>query len=186
MPGFNGTNCENNIDDCPGHQCANGGTCMDGVNTYNCQCPPEWTGKGFVCVVVLFNRTTIRLPVWPPFIWFHCAASLILCVFTFPFLSPFLIMKLNLHVSCSIFLRLTLHTRCVSADTLVWHTQAFRLQSKHAYISFLGPVWVYVALIQPGEATAMWGLSRVSKNGHCGLCSYTVHFQCPLKIKLSR
>uniref|UniRef100_A0A3B3ZAP4 Uncharacterized protein n=1 Tax=Periophthalmus magnuspinnatus TaxID=409849 RepID=A0A3B3ZAP4_9GOBI len=40
---FNGTNCENNIDDCPGHQCANGGTCMDGVNTYNCQCPPEWT-----------------------------------------------------------------------------------------------------------------------------------------------
>lgn len=44
MPGFNGTNCENNIDDCPGHQCANGGTCIDGVNTYNCQCPPEWTG----------------------------------------------------------------------------------------------------------------------------------------------
>lgn len=43
--GFNGTNCENNIDDCPGHQCANGGICMDGVNTYNCQCPPEWTGK---------------------------------------------------------------------------------------------------------------------------------------------
>lgn len=49
VPGFNGTNCENNIDDCPGHQCANGGTCMDGVNTYNCQCPPEWTGKGLVC-----------------------------------------------------------------------------------------------------------------------------------------
>lgn len=48
VAGFNGTNCENNIDDCPGHQCANGGTCMDGVNTYNCQCPPEWTGKGFV------------------------------------------------------------------------------------------------------------------------------------------
>lgn len=44
VPGFNGTNCENNIDDCPGHQCANGGTCIDGVNTYNCQCRPEWTG----------------------------------------------------------------------------------------------------------------------------------------------
>ncbi len=25
---------------------------MDGVNTYNCQCPPEWTGKGFVCASV--------------------------------------------------------------------------------------------------------------------------------------
>lgn len=43
--GFNGTNCEINIDDCPSHECQNGGTCMDGVNTYNCQCPPEWTGK---------------------------------------------------------------------------------------------------------------------------------------------
>lgn len=47
--GFNGTNCEHNIDDCPGHQCANGGICMDGVNTYNCQCPPEWTGKCYIC-----------------------------------------------------------------------------------------------------------------------------------------
>lgn len=55
VPGFNGTNCENNIDDCPGHQCANGGTCIDGVNTYNCQCPPEWTGieKFPVCLLVL-------------------------------------------------------------------------------------------------------------------------------------
>jgi Notch-like protein len=32
------------VDDCPGHRCLNGGTCVDGVNTYNCQCPPEWTG----------------------------------------------------------------------------------------------------------------------------------------------
>lgn len=47
--GFNGTNCENNIDDCPDNQCANGGTCIDGVNTYNCQCPPEWTGKENDC-----------------------------------------------------------------------------------------------------------------------------------------
>lgn len=45
MAGFNGTNCDNNIDDCPDHHCRNGGTCMDGVNTYNCKCPPEWTGK---------------------------------------------------------------------------------------------------------------------------------------------
>lgn len=43
--GFEGQNCELNVDDCPGHQCLNGGTCVDGVNTYNCQCPPEWTGK---------------------------------------------------------------------------------------------------------------------------------------------
>ncbi|KAL6459313.1 hypothetical protein MHYP_G00327850 [Metynnis hypsauchen] len=42
---FNGTNCEVNLDDCLDHKCQNGGTCMDGVNTYNCQCPPEWTGQ---------------------------------------------------------------------------------------------------------------------------------------------
>lgn len=43
--GFAGQNCEENIDDCPGNNCRNGGTCVDGVNTYNCQCPPEWTGS---------------------------------------------------------------------------------------------------------------------------------------------
>lgn len=25
----------------------NGGICVDGVNTYNCQCPPEWTGTSY-------------------------------------------------------------------------------------------------------------------------------------------
>lgn len=44
LSGFRGVNCEVNVDDCPGHKCMNGGTCVDGVNTYNCQCPPEWTG----------------------------------------------------------------------------------------------------------------------------------------------
>lgn len=42
--GFTGQNCEANIDDCPGNNCKNGGACVDGVNTYNCRCPPEWTG----------------------------------------------------------------------------------------------------------------------------------------------
>uniref|UniRef100_A0A8C1WN15 Notch receptor 3 n=1 Tax=Cyprinus carpio TaxID=7962 RepID=A0A8C1WN15_CYPCA len=34
-----------NVDDCPGNKCMNGGICVDGVNTYNCQCLPEWTGQ---------------------------------------------------------------------------------------------------------------------------------------------
>lgn len=46
-PGFNGLHCEHNIDDCPGHNCQNGGVCVDGVNTYNCQCPPHYTGDNF-------------------------------------------------------------------------------------------------------------------------------------------
>lgn len=42
--GFTGQSCEQNVDDCPAHSCKNGGACVDGVNTYNCRCPPEWTG----------------------------------------------------------------------------------------------------------------------------------------------
>uniref|UniRef100_A0A8C7H073 Neurogenic locus notch homolog protein 1 n=1 Tax=Oncorhynchus kisutch TaxID=8019 RepID=A0A8C7H073_ONCKI len=43
--GFTSQNCDHNIDDCPGHNCQNGGLCVDGVNTYNCQCPPHFTGQ---------------------------------------------------------------------------------------------------------------------------------------------
>ena len=32
------------IDDCVNHTCANGGSCMDGVSTYTCNCPPGFTG----------------------------------------------------------------------------------------------------------------------------------------------
>lgn len=43
-PGFEGSVCGHNVDDCPNHKCLNGGVCVDGVNTYNCRCPPQWTG----------------------------------------------------------------------------------------------------------------------------------------------
>lgn len=43
--GFRGKHCEENIDDCPGHLCQNGGTCIDGVNNYRCRCPPNFTGS---------------------------------------------------------------------------------------------------------------------------------------------
>ncbi|XP_010714209.1 neurogenic locus notch homolog protein 2 [Meleagris gallopavo] len=45
MSGFEGNICEKNVDDCPNHNCQNGGICVDGVNTYNCRCPPQWTGQ---------------------------------------------------------------------------------------------------------------------------------------------
>lgn len=45
FPGFTGKNCEENIDDCPGNQCQNGGTCIDAVNSYRCKCPPNYTGE---------------------------------------------------------------------------------------------------------------------------------------------
>lgn len=42
--GFRGKNCEENIDDCIPHACLNGGSCVDGVNSYTCSCPAQWTG----------------------------------------------------------------------------------------------------------------------------------------------
>lgn len=43
-PGFEGDNCEVNIDDCARHVCQNNATCIDGIGTYTCQCPPQYTG----------------------------------------------------------------------------------------------------------------------------------------------
>jgi len=64
VPGFNGDNCENNIDDCTPaaiKSCKNGGKCVDGINSYTCDCTgtqrsgPDCTqypiGKGMAQVV---------------------------------------------------------------------------------------------------------------------------------------
>ena len=32
------------IDDCTDTSCLNGGTCVDGVDTFTCTCLPGWTG----------------------------------------------------------------------------------------------------------------------------------------------
>jgi len=43
--GFNGTMCENDIDECAtGNQCENGATCIDGIASYSCICPAGFTG----------------------------------------------------------------------------------------------------------------------------------------------
>ncbi|KAH3791857.1 hypothetical protein DPMN_145348, partial [Dreissena polymorpha] len=42
---FRGMNCEQNVDDCQGHKCQTGSTCIDGVGNYTCRCPPTFTGR---------------------------------------------------------------------------------------------------------------------------------------------
>ena len=44
LPGFNGTYCEHNIDECVNHECQNAATCVDGINDYTCVCIPGFTG----------------------------------------------------------------------------------------------------------------------------------------------
>ena len=43
--GFMGVHCEVNIDDCPANKCANGATCVDGINSYICKCDPRFRGE---------------------------------------------------------------------------------------------------------------------------------------------
>ena len=44
LDGFEGDRCEVNIDDCTDHTCQNGATCIDGIQSYSCQCMPGFTG----------------------------------------------------------------------------------------------------------------------------------------------
>uniref|UniRef100_A0A673H241 Slit homolog 2 protein-like n=1 Tax=Sinocyclocheilus rhinocerous TaxID=307959 RepID=A0A673H241_9TELE len=43
--GFEGDECELNIDDCEDNDCENNSTCVDGINNYTCLCSPEYTGN---------------------------------------------------------------------------------------------------------------------------------------------
>ncbi|XP_064420850.1 protein jagged-2b isoform X2 [Latimeria chalumnae] len=43
--GFTGTYCHENINDCLGNPCKNGGTCIDRVDSFQCVCPDGWEGE---------------------------------------------------------------------------------------------------------------------------------------------
>lgn len=45
LAGFTGPRCEADVDDCLMRPCANGATCLDGVNRFSCLCPAGFTGR---------------------------------------------------------------------------------------------------------------------------------------------
>lgn len=88
--GFEGPTCGVNTDDCVEHSCANGGTCVDGMGSYTCQCPVQYSGKrgGFECLRGGGGRCTCPEPLshgrkgWDPasvsagsFCWAGCLAE---------------------------------------------------------------------------------------------------------------
>ncbi|XP_078371975.1 von Willebrand factor D and EGF domain-containing protein-like isoform X3 [Oculina patagonica] len=44
LPGFKGTKCETNIDECQSYPCSQG-RCVDGINNYTCICDPGYDGR---------------------------------------------------------------------------------------------------------------------------------------------
>lgn len=44
-PGWEGENCEVNINECLSSPCKNNGTCTDGDNSYTCICTDRWAGQ---------------------------------------------------------------------------------------------------------------------------------------------
>lgn len=45
QPGFDGVHCQNNVNDCAGQPCKNGGSCRDLEGDFNCRCPSPYVGK---------------------------------------------------------------------------------------------------------------------------------------------
>ena len=44
ISGYEGTLCNSNIDECSPDPCQNGGTCIDGMNSYTCVCMDGYNG----------------------------------------------------------------------------------------------------------------------------------------------
>ena len=44
VTGLTGTNCDTEIDNCVGVTCSGNGQCVDGINSFSCDCDPGFVG----------------------------------------------------------------------------------------------------------------------------------------------
>lgn len=63
-PGFTGSYCQHDINECDSKPCLNGGTCLDSYGTYKCTCPHGYTGLscqvgGFLCSKAVANAICV-------------------------------------------------------------------------------------------------------------------------------
>jgi len=45
MAGYEGVNCEREINECNSNPCQHGGRCVDALDNYTCACPPGYAGQ---------------------------------------------------------------------------------------------------------------------------------------------
>jgi Notch-like protein len=73
--GFEGDNCDGNVNDCEISPCENDSTCIDQIGGYSCQCMGGWTGENCMTSVVacLFddNGELLSSPSRPETALFH-------------------------------------------------------------------------------------------------------------------
>ena len=62
-PGFTGLECRTNINECSSNPCFTGSTCVDGIDSYKCICPPGM--KGDKCdMSKCYSLASLRLRVF--------------------------------------------------------------------------------------------------------------------------
>jgi len=58
--GYEGTNCQTDINECASNPCHNGGACSDHVNSYTCTCSQEYFGANCEIVNVARGKVTAQ------------------------------------------------------------------------------------------------------------------------------